>query len=160
MDYSTLCISWVPKILTDVHMQKCLAAADAFLQQYWNEGGELYNHCALKWIVDILLECSTKQHSVQWWHSSFPKAMIITEICMCSIIFLNFLVVLVTEMQPIPCFAWFVTLQFIPLIIHHHSMIKILGLCKQNINNKKLYISKDCVFINRNGEEVGKKNCI
>jgi hypothetical protein len=44
LQYHKLCVSWVPKILTDDHTTKRMGAALNFLVRYHNEGDEFLNH--------------------------------------------------------------------------------------------------------------------
>ena len=64
-----------PKMLTDEHKQKRLAAAHQFLQRHQIEGDQCFDHIVTgdeTWISYTNIE--SKRQSMQWRHSSSPKA--------------------------------------------------------------------------------------
>lgn len=75
LGYKKLCARWVPKMLTDVHKQRRVEAGRNFLQRFENEGEEFFSHLVTgdeTWISYTNVE--SKQKSMQWRHSSSPKA--------------------------------------------------------------------------------------
>jgi len=70
-----LCARWVPKMLTDEHKQKHLAAAHQFLQRHQIEGDQSFDHIITgdeTWISYTNIE--SKRQSTQWRNSSSLKA--------------------------------------------------------------------------------------
>jgi len=75
LGYKKLCARWVPKMLTDEHKQKRLAAAHQFLQHHQIEGDQSLDHIVTgdeTWISYTNME--SKRQSMQWRHSSSSKA--------------------------------------------------------------------------------------
>ncbi len=70
---SKVCVSWVPKLLTDEHKQNCMATAIKFLSPYHAEGESLFDHIVTgdeKYVHHFTPE--TKQASTVWKSTDKP----------------------------------------------------------------------------------------
>ena len=90
LGYKKPCARWVPKMLTDEHKQKRLAAAHQFLQLHQIEGDQCFDHIVTgdeMWISYTNIE--SKRQSMQWRHSPSPKAKNFKQASSVSIFKLN-----------------------------------------------------------------------
>ena len=71
LGYRKVCARWIPKLLTEVHKENRLRAAQLFLERYHREGDELFSYIVTgdeTWISYSNTE--TKRQSMQWRHST------------------------------------------------------------------------------------------